>query len=72
MKVFDEYGVEWEVEASGDAASPLVRALSKLHVTRVVLPRLSLVTGVLTEPARMPDNIEARVRLLDGLEVLRG
>lgn len=70
MKVSDEYGVAWEVAASGDAASSLVRAAEKLHCSTVVLPRKTLLTGKMAAPARMPDGIVERVRMMDLLEVL--
>ena len=71
MRVFDEEGVAWEVAATGDAASSLVRHAEKAHCSFAVLPRKTLISGVLRPPARMPDDLTNRVRLLDLLGVLQ-
>jgi hypothetical protein len=70
MRVTDEAGREWHV-SGGDPGSKPVNLLRRHGYDYVVLPVQTLRTGEVVAGSE-PEDLVARVRLADCLEVLSG
>lgn len=71
MKVdaYDEFMAGWKVPG-GTPGSRVVNKLRRANYQFIVLPFITLATGVVTQPAEVPEDVIYSTRLADCLAVL--